>query len=350
MSTKTNLGPLPHWDLTNVYQSLDGRDFQEDVKKVNQLIDDLDQYIDENNISRIGVTTESVVDLAKRTSGYLDRMNALLRLYQTLQAYVLSFITTDSYNSEAKRIMSELDTLSVRIKHQKVLFQGWLGSIYQDPEKLSQIFLQGGSPVEHRFFLGETAEQSRFLMSENEESLASELALSGSRSWRKLQGVVTSQLKVPFERDGITEDLPITVIINLCTDPNRDIRQRAYEAELEAWKTVSEPLAACLNGVKGSVVTLYKRRGREDALHQAIDQARISRETLEVMMGTMRDYFPAFRRYLKSKASRLGIEKLSWWDLMAPMGKSDKRYSYDESHELILDHFGQFSDRLKGLA
>ena len=350
MSPKANSGSLPHWDLTNVYKSLDDQAFQEDIKKITQLLDDLDQYLVENDISKNGTVSGSPEDLAKRSAGYLDRMNALLRLHLTLRAYVFSFVSTDSYNSEAKRITSELEMLRVRIKRQEVSFQGWIGAINQDPKQLPEIIAQGGGPAEHSFFLQETAEQSRFLMSEDEEALASELSLSGSTSWGKLQGVVTSQLKVPFEKDGKMEDLPITVIINLRNHPDRDMRRRAYETELTTWEEASEPLAACMNGVKGSVVTLFERRGREDALHQALDQARIRRDTLEVMMDTMRNYFPAFRRYWKSKASRLGVEKLPWWDLMAPMGRSDKSYSYDEARDFILDHFGQFSDRLAGLS
>ena len=350
MSPKTNLGPLPHWDLSNVYPALDDQAFQEDVDKVSQLLDDLDQYMADNDISKAGAVSGPAEGLAERTAGYLDRMNTILRLYETLYAYVVSFVSTDSYNSEAKRIMSELEMLRVRLKRQDVLFQGWIGEVSQDPKKLPEITAQEGSAAEHSFFLHETAEQSRFLMSEDEEALASELSLSGASSWQKLQGVVTSQLTVPFEKDGKTETLPITMIINLATDPDRDIRRRAYEAELAAWESASEPLAACLNGVKGSVITLFERRGREDALHQALDQARIRRDTLEVMMDAMRKYFPAFRRYWKSKASRLGVEKLPWWDLVAPMGRSDKRYSYDEARDFILDHFGQFSGRLAGLS
>jgi pepF/M3 family oligoendopeptidase len=350
MSPKFNLGPLPHWDLSNVYPALDDRAFKEDVRKVNQLLDDLDQYMADNQISKAGAVTGSTADLAEKTAGCLDRMNALLRLFRTLRAYVAGIVRTDSYNTEAQRIMSELEMLRARLKHQAVLIQGWIGAISREAQKLPEIIAQGGSPAEHSFFLQETAEQSLFLMSDEEEALASKLALSGSSAWQKLQGVVTSQLKVPFEKDGKTENLPITVIINLRTDPDGDIRRRAYEAELAAWEKVSEPLAACMNGVKGSVITLYKGRGREDALHQALDQARIHRDTLDTMMDAMRKYFPAFRRYWKSKAARLGVDKLPWWDLMAPMGRSDKRYSFEEARDFILDHFSRFSDRLAGFA
>jgi pepF/M3 family oligoendopeptidase len=350
MSPKSKSEKLPHWDLSNVYASLDDKAFQEDVKKIDQLLDELDQYVADQDISKAGSVTDSPEKLAERIAGYIDRMNDLLRLYMTLRAYVHSFVSTDSYNSDAKRIMSELDLPRVRINRLEVLFRGWIGEVSQDSKKLPAIIAAGGSPAEHKFFLQETAEQSQFLMSEDEEGLASELALSGSSSWGRLQGVVTSQIKVPFEVDGKMETLPITKIINLRTDPDGDIRRRAYQAELEIWEKNSEPLAACMNGVKGSVITLFKKRGREDALHEALDQARIRRDTLEVMMGTMRESFPIFRRYWKSKATKLGVEKLPWWDLMAPMGKSDKRYSYDEAREFILDHYGKFSPRLAELS
>jgi pepF/M3 family oligoendopeptidase len=155
---------------------------------------------------------------------------------------------------------------------------------------------------------------------------------------------------VPFKREDIVEDLPITVLINLRNDPDEDVRRRAYEAEHEAWEQVKEPLAACLNGIKGAVITLYKRRGRTDPLHATLDQARIDRETLETLLGVMRESFPMFRRYWHSKAERLGKPALAWWDLWAPVGRAGRRYKWDEARDLILGQFATFSERLEELA
>jgi pepF/M3 family oligoendopeptidase len=113
-----------------------------------------------------------------------------------------------------------------------------------------------------------------------------------------------------------------------------------------AWEGVREPLAACLNGVKGTVTTLNQHRGRTDALHEPIDQARIDRDTLEAMLGAMHDSFPMFRRYFRAKARLLGKETMAWWDLFAPVGKSEKRYTYAEARDFILVNFRTFSDRL----
>ncbi len=350
MASQGKVGPLPHWDLSNVYPGLESREFKGAVGLVKAELDGMDAYMAEHGIARGGTRPKDHKVLSGIISGYLDRMNDLLRLSGTLNAYVHSFVSTDSYNTKAKRLESELEMLGVRLERQGVLFQGWLRTITDDPQALPAALESEGSAKEHAFFLTEMAEQSKYLMSEAEETLASELSLSGATAWAKLQGVVSSQVKVPFQREGRTEDLPITVLINLRNDPDEDVRRRAYEAELAAWEKVREPLAACLNGVKGTVITLYKRRGRTDPLHETLDRSRIDRETLETLLGVMHDSFPMFRRYWHSKAERLGKPALAWWDLWAPVGRSGRRYNWDEASDFILGQFGTFSGRLAGLA
>jgi pepF/M3 family oligoendopeptidase len=341
---------LPHWDLSNVYPRPESDEFRQAVGQVEAQIDDLDSYMASNQIAKGAPVPSDAAALAAVVGGYLDRMNAILRLGHTLMSYVGAFISTDSYDTTARRIMSELEPLTVRMTRQEVRFQGWIGTAAEDATAFAAALGQPGSAHGHQFYLQETAEQSRYLMSEAEETLAAELSLSGARAWQKLQGVVTSQIKVSFARDGSAEEIPISVLQNLRTDPREEVRRRAYEVELAAWEGVREPLAACLNGVKGAVITLNKRRGRTDALHQPLDQARIDRQTLEAMLGAMQDSFPAFRRYWRKKAARLGKDALPWWDLFAPLGEARHAYTYGQARALIGERFGAFSGDLAAFA
>jgi oligoendopeptidase F len=349
----TTAESLPHWDLSTVYPGLESREFNQAVSQVKAQLDELDAYLSTHHIARGGPTPTDPAALARTASGYLDGMNALLRLVGTLRAYISSFVSTDSYNTTARRLMSELESLGVRLERQEVLFRGWIGTVAEQAETLQAALAWEGAAKEHAFYLRETAEQSRYLMSEAEETLAAELSLSGIGAWQKLQGVVTSQLKVSFAvgpADGKAEELPITIIQNLRTDPDESVRRRAYETELAAWEQVREPLAACLNGVKGTQATLNRRRGRTDALHQPLDQARIDRETLDAMLGAMHDSFLAFRRYWHAKAARLGKERLPWWDLFAPLSRSERRFTFAEAQDFVLEQFGTFSARLASFA
>jgi pepF/M3 family oligoendopeptidase len=289
----------------------------------------------------------NVGEVKSSIDGYLDLANSTLRLYSTLNAYVSSFVTTDSYNTRAKKLESELDMTGTRLQKQEVRFRGWVGTLNQ---YLPSALALSGTAKEHAFYLQETAEQSRYLMSEPEETLASELKLSGSNAWSKLQGTVCSQLLVEFEQQGKTERIPITTLINLTHNPDRDLRRRAYEAELAAWETVREPLAAALNGVKGSALTLDKRRGRKDALHDSLDTSRIDREILDTLISVMRESFPMFQRYMQAKAKKFGADRLAWWDVFAPIGKTERKFSWADGMRFILKQFKGFDDRLEGLA
>ena len=344
--------PIPHWSLSNVYPGLDSVELKQDIDQLQVKLDDLDNYLAAQQITRSATILTGPVELAQVIAGYLDRMNAALRLSMTIHSYLHSFVSTDSYNTVARRMTSELEALAVRLERADVLFRGWIGVVAADGNRFEQTLAcmarvqpSTGDLTGHTFYLKEAAEQSRYLMSEPEEALAAELSLSGASAWEKLRGVVTSQLKIPFEVDGQIKELPITVVQNFRTEADGELRRRAHEAELAGWTSVREPLAACLNGIKGTVITLYKRRGRTDALHQALDQARIDRETLETMLAAMRTSFPAFRRYWQAKARRLGKETLPWWDLSAPVGRLERRYSFAEARDLILEQLYAFSAR-----
>lgn len=353
MQAKTQLSPLPHWDLSNVYAGLASDEYAESVARLATLIEDLDSFIEKHHIA---ASSESLAnsgrlagnpgELSATINGYLDKMNALLRLYETLEAYVYSIVTTDSYDTGAKRAASELEMLGVRLEQQEVRFRGWLGAVAQTPGALQDAIDLGGAAAEHRFYLSEEVKRSRFLMSQAEESLASELSLSGANAWSRLQGVIISQAKAPFEQDGELKELPLSVIQTFYNDPDETLRRRAYEAELKILQSQRETLAACLNGVKGTVLTLDKRRGRTNPLEYTLEQARIDQQTLEALLQAMRDSFPAFRRYWQAKARRLNKERLPWWDLQAPVGRLKSQYAFEGARDLILSQFNTFSGPL----
>ena len=335
----------PRWDLSNVYPSLDSPEFTADQEKIVQQLSSLELYFAAQAAPLTAESDPAVLAIA--ISGLLERLNMLLERAGTLRSYISSFVSTDSFNQPARKLLSQFELVGARLRKLQVQADAWVGRI---APALPSVLAHPGTAQEHAFYLQETAEQSKYLMSEPEESLATDLSLSGSSAWNKLQGTVTSQLSVDFELDGQVQKLSMPALINLHSHPDEAVRCRAFYAELAAWESVKEPLAAALNGIKGAANTLNKRRGRVDALHASIDTARIDRPTLEVMLEAMKDSFPMFHRYFLAKAARLGKQKLAWWDVFAPAGKNNRQYTFEEGRAFILEHFGRFSPELSALA
>lgn len=333
---------IPHWDMNNVFPGLESPELAAAVGAVHAQITALDGLI-----PLPGAAAGDPAAVAAQLADIVDRTNDLYKLAGTVRAYLYAFVTTDSRNDIAKKKLSEFEQVMVRLQQVMTRLQAWVGRL---GPRLDQILPLHPTCRAHAFPLREMAEQARYMMSEGEEALAAELNLSGANAWGKLQGTITSQLSVDFELDGAVQSLPMPALINLRSHPDEDVRRRAYEAETKAWESVREALAAALNGVKGAANTLDKRRGRTDALHAALDEARMDRATLQAMLDAMVASLPAFRRYFAAKARLLGKQQLAWWDVFAPVGKSEQSYTWDATRAFIVDNFATFSEDLADLA
>ena len=342
---------LPHWNLASIFPGLESPEFERGIAELKAHIDALDAAMQAQGMRRGSAKLRSSKAVAARVEAYLGAMNANAMAFETLKTYIFGFVSTDSFNMLARRRLSELELLGVQLETQQTRFAGWLGQTLAAPGALERLIGTSSPSRAHAFFLKETLGLSRYLMSEAEEDLAAELLVTAGNAWEKLQSTVTSQVAVPFAEVGEPQEMPVAALQNLVRyHPDEGVRRRAFEAELRAWESVREPLAACLNSVKGTANTLARRHGRPDALHAALEQARLERATLDTMMSVMRESLPMFRRYFAAKARRLGKERLAWWDLQATVGGSERRYSYDEARDFILKRFATFSGRLENLA
>ncbi|MFH1688726.1 MAG: M3 family oligoendopeptidase [Candidatus Eisenbacteria bacterium] len=338
---------LPHWDLSNVYKGLETEDFEAGVVKLDGQLEKLEGLVERHGIGRLDETPSDIDATAAILDDFITHLNDMLMHYGTLRAYVQSFVTTDSYNQVAARRASKLEQTSVRVDRIYVRFEAWVGSL---AGVLDVACERAPVACEHKLALKDIVDESRFRMDTALEDLASELLLSGGGVMHKLQGTVTSQLKAPFERDGKTEMLPMTMVRNLANDPDENVRKRAYDIELKAWESVREPVAFALNGVKGTAITLSKRRGFDGVLHASLERNKMDQVTLDALLGSMKDSFPMFRRYFRSKAKKLGKKRLPWWDLSAPVGHAELEYTWDDASDYVVEQFGTFSDELADYA
>lgn len=334
----------PRWDLTNIYADLSDPQLHADLEDIKANIATLEIYFRLELLPLVEYPIQPE-ELSAKLTCYIDQLNAILLKSSTIGSYLYGLVSTNSFDKAAEQLMSKVQIDQLPLENLLVRVRKWFDSMR---DQLPAALEFEGSARAHRFYILEEVEHSRYMMSEPEEILANELTLSGGDAWDKLQATLTSQKTVQFELDGQLQTLPMPALINLRSHPDADVRERAYKLEQSVWEEMKEPLAACLNGVKGEANTLNKKRGREDCLHSSLEFARIDRETLDAMLDAIKDSLPMFRRYFQAKARHLGQEKLPWWSLFAPLGKTDTTFSFDQARDLILENLGQFSPELSG--
>lgn len=176
------------------------------------------------------------------------------------------------------------------------------------------------------------------------EDLAADLGRSGADAWSRLQDSILANASAVWnEATGERKTMVVSEIspmIRIATFARKPIG-----SSFPYGKHMKYPVAAALNGVKGTVLTLNKRRASGRALSNAsLAQARISMATLEALIATMEESLPMWRRYLCAKARLLGLDRLSFFDLFAPLqnqGAVIQSYTWSDFviHRQTIWHF-----------
>lgn len=194
--------------------------------------------------------------------------------------------------------------------------------------------------TEYAFLLRNTKKKAVHLFSDEMEAMISRMNLTGGNAWSRLFDYLTSTLKVDYDGEQIT----LPAVRNLANDPDGAVRKKAYEAELASYAKIEGSIAYALNNIKSQVRMLAQERGYGSALTMTLDQSDMKRETLDAMFGAMQEYLPVFHKYMRAKAEYLGYHNgLPWFEMLAPLGRNDKKYTLEETKQCLLDSFGQFS-------
>ncbi len=316
---------LPRWDLSPLFPSLESPEFARAWADLQSRLQALEPLF---NRHEVGPRPPRPSD-REAFHEVVEAINGTLEAAVPIRAFVSGHVDTDSTNQLAQAKLSELQKMFLLYERLRPRLTLWLARL--DPDKVD------AGP--YALMLEEARVQAEHMMSEPEEVLAAELRLSGGTAWAKLHGNVSSLITATVGG----KELPITAVRNLAHSPDPKVRKEAHDAELAAWKAHEVPLAAALNGVKGEASTLNRRRRWKDDLEPVLFRNRISAEILGAMQEAVAASLPLWRRYFLAKAWLLGKERLDWWDLFAPVGESEKRWTWDEGARFIVDQLRTFS-------
>jgi oligoendopeptidase F len=182
------------------------------------------------------------------------------------------------------------------------------------------------------------------------EVLANDLAVDGYHAWQDLYNSVVGRMSIPVEKDGEITYLSVGQAANMMLNPDRSVRARVFAKWQEAWAKEAELCAQALNHLGGFRLSLYRHRGWDSVIREPLDIGRMREETLDAMWQAIENSKDRLVAYLQRKAKLLGVDKLSWFDVAAPIGTTHKQISYDEAAQFILEQFGRFSGKLADFA
>ena len=193
------------------------------------------------------------------------------------------------------------------------------------------------------YFLDRMRREARYTMDSEREALAADLRVDGISAWGRLYDTLSGKLE--FEMgypDGRKEKVPISQRRSLMENPDRRVRRAAFEGGNAAWESVEDVAAAALNAISGTRLTLNRYREVPHFLEVALFQSAISRKTLDAMFDAIFSEIEVGRRIQRFRAKSMGLEKVAWYDLGAPMPFPDvSPMDWDEGKSLVQGAFAR---------
>lgn len=289
---------------------------------------------------------------------FLDSILALQELVSNGFGQTISFVnaiqSADVNNKKAGTMLASLYSKSTDFENANVIFTKKLTSM----SEASWNHLKEAQTTQRQgvmFILNETREQGKRLLSENEEKIINQLSTDGFNAWSTHYDTLVSQISIPFtEKDGTEVHLSAGQAFNKMTgDADSNVRAELFEKWEQAWSEKAPLFADTLNHLDGFRLTANKLHGITNHLQIPLEYNRMKEETLNAMWGAISDNKQPFVDFLERKAKLFGKEKMEWQDQDAPIILGDfkeKRYTFDEAADFIVENFRNFSPKMADFA
>ncbi|WP_274649185.1 M3 family oligoendopeptidase [Paenibacillus humicola] len=323
------------WDLEGIYEGgSQSAAFTEELGGIERDIEAL--AADLKEAARAGTEPDGG-KLSRWTSAV---QSILLRLRES-ESFVACLLAQQVKDSAAIGLNDKVKTLAAKFNAALTDFDEQLR---RTDEQAWRSWLAGGDTAQVAFALNERREAAREKLPPEQEALAGELAVDGYHGWGDFYNTIVGRARFEaVEPDGTRRTLSAGQMHNRLSNADRSVREASFAEWEREWGEQAELCAETLNRLAGFRLKLYGRRGWQSALKEPLLMNRMSEATLEAMWSAVGEGKPELVRYLERKAGMLGIERLDWHDVEAPIGSAGRTVPYDEAARFILDRFRAFS-------
>jgi oligoendopeptidase F len=186
------------------------------------------------------------------------------------------------------------------------------------------------------------------LLSGPEERIASELSITGASAWSRLFDELSSAIRV--RTPGAEEPTTLDEALSRLFDPDREVRRGTAEAVTEALEPSLRTRAYVFNTLLQDKAVKDRLRSYPHWMATRNLSNEASDESVQALVDAVKARYELPRRWYRTKARLLGIERLADYDRMAVVGADDAEIGWAEGSEIVLDTFGSVSDRMREIA
>jgi oligoendopeptidase F len=275
----------------------------------------------------------------------MAELEAIVDLIGRAGSYAMLRFAVDTADPANGALLARIQEKATAVETKLVFFElEWAGV---DDARADELLSADGLETT-RHYLRTLRRYRPHLLSEPEEKLMTEKALTGRDAWARLFSEQTSAIRV--ELPDADEGVPLDVALSRLMAPDREVRRTAAESVTTALEPGLRTRAYIFNTVAQDKAVDDRLRTYPSWIASRNLANEASDESVQALLEAVRSNYDLPQRWYRLKAELLGLERLADYDRMASVADEEVAVDWPEATELVLRSFHDFSPVLGDLA
>ncbi|MCY4454179.1 MAG: hypothetical protein OXC01_19750, partial [Immundisolibacterales bacterium] len=345
------------WDLASEYPAPGSVEIEADLERLDGLLDEVEgiNAVLLPVLERAGdLSVEAAQDGIEAARRLFVLSEEGARLLQDPAVYANCLLSVDSDAAAAQVLRGRLQSFRKRFA---VLAEPLSQFLDRAPDDVVEAWLGDPATAPARFSVEHSRKRRHELLSIEEETLAAGLAEDGIHAWGRLYSQLSGSLSCEVTVGNERRVMGLAEASGLMMKPDDSLRENAWRAINGAWEAHAESCAAAINAIAGWRLEMCRRRSRGGRPVHFLDAPlhlnRVSRATLDTILGVAAEAVPLARRAARLQARACGKERYGPWDQRAPApaagagaGGGSGPIPYEEAVDLIAASYGSVAPRM----
>jgi len=318
------------WDLSVLYKKIDFSSIKNDLEhfltKAKKLVENYENKINES------IEAETVKKLLVEIENILDGLSRPMQFSSLLFAedtsntkYQQLYSISSQYYSKIEELLSPLNSEFAKLSDEK------LNSLSNEIPEYSNFF-------------NKILDEKKHILSKDAEKILAATSISRRDAVSELYEKITSSYTFDIEIDGKIQHLTDSEIRSLRRSPDGQLRKKAMKILFEKYEKDSLVINGLYNIVVKDYDTEARLRNYKTPISMRNMENRVSDESVEKLIDVTVDNVDIVHKYYKWKSEKMN-ETLTPADIYAPLDKNQKKYSFDEAKEIVLDAYFEFDEK-----
>ena len=321
------------WDLSDLYSGVDDPAIERDMDGAEARADALSERY------RGRIADLSAGELLALTQEY----EALLEQFYRAGSFAQLHWSTKTDDPARGALLQKVRERGARLQ-QKLVFitLEWADA----PDAKAQALIEDPALARYRHWLETLRRYRPHLLSEPEEKILAEKNVTGRSAWARFFNEVQSNAR--YEFDG--ERAPQSVVLSKLYDPDREVRRRAAESITAGLKSMSHTTTYIFNNILADKASDDRLRKYPTWISARNLDNEVDDGSVQALVEAVTSRYDIVARYYRLKRKLLGVDELFDYDRYAPRPAADRRYTWAEGREIVLNAYNQFHPRMAEIA